>query len=175
MTPRVLLATSVITGNSYQGVFEVLKKKLDGKMEQNQNNATNCKPVTFTPDDVLREFNSAFLDMEYCRGWVISKLHGGCKWLTDGPVQHCPKCNEIIPDRQMQSFWRGFRIKCYHCGKYFDHLTGTFLSGCHFNFREIVLLSFLLSLEISDKKIAKILNISAETVRIWKRKFAAIK
>jgi transposase-like protein len=71
----------------------------------------------------------------------------------------------------MHSFWDCKRIKCGRCGKYFTALTGTFLSGCHFNFREIVLLALLLALGVVDKQIAAILKISSENVRLWRHHF----
>jgi transposase-like protein len=71
----------------------------------------------------------------------------------------------------LQSFWENKRIKCDRCGKYFTALTNTFLSGCHFDFREIVLLAFLLALGVSDNQIATTLKISDESVRLWRLKF----
>ncbi len=120
----------------------------------------------FVPADVLRVFSADLLDSEKCKMWIIEKLHQN--------NARCPGCGAAVPDRLMHSFWDCKRIACDKCGKYFTTLTGTFLSGCHFDFREIFLLAFLLSLGVSDKKIAQIIKISAESVRLWRLKFAGM-
>lgn len=66
------------------------------------------------------------------------------------------------------------RIKCCHCEKFFTALTGTFLSGCQLDFREVILLAVLLSPDITDKTIADILKMSSANVRIWRNKFEAM-
>jgi transposase-like protein len=117
----------------------------------------------FTPVDTLTGFDADFLDEDRCRIWIIKKLY-----------QHqefCPGCGFDIPGNLLQSFWENKRIKCDRCGKYFTALTNTFLSGCHFDFREIVLLAFLLALGVSDNQIATTLKISDESVRLWRLKF----
>jgi transposase-like protein len=103
------------------------------------------------------------LDDAWCQAWVTEKLHQN--------NARCPRCGKDIPEHLMHSFRDCKRIRCAHCGKYFTALTDTFLSGCHLEFREIVLLSFLLALDVADKRIATILKISPESVRIWKLKF----
>lgn len=64
-------------------------------------------------------------------------------------------------------------MRCGSCGKFFTALTGTFLAGTHMNYREIVLLALFLSLDLPFKKIGQLLEISQETVRLWKMKFDA--
>lgn len=66
------------------------------------------------------------------------------------------------------------RIKCAGCGAMFTAMTGTFLSGTHLQCEEIVLMCMLLSLGVQDKEIARIVRISAESVRLWRHKFDAI-
>lgn len=121
----------------------------------------------FVPGDVLEVFNAAVLDEQWCRAWVLKRLH------RESPC--CPGCEEEITDNRMQSFCEDKRIRCDRCGKYFTARTGTFLSGCHFTFQEIVLLAFLLALDVADKQIAATLKISAENVRLWRHKFQEIK
>ena len=120
----------------------------------------------FVPGDILKDFNADFLDDDYCQSWAMGKLHQD--------RLYCPECGDNVPERLMRSFWDCKRITCDRCGKYFTALTGTFLSGCHFSFREIVLLAFLLALGVPDKQIAKILKVSAESVRLWRLKFEAM-
>ena len=138
-------------------------------MELTENTAitdNHLLPAAFTPKDVLDAFDVSFLDEHWCRIWILMKLH---------PVKACcPGCRNEIPERLQHSFWNCKRIKCDTCGKYFTVLTGTTLSGCHFDFREIVLLSLLIALGIADKQIATILKISAENVRLWRHRFDAI-
>jgi len=120
-------------------------------------------PAAFMPADVLAAFDASFLDETWCRIWVLMKQH---------PVKaRCPSCGQDIPTRLKQSFWDCKRIKCDTCGKFFTVLTGTPLSGSHFDFREIVLLSVLIALGVGDKQIAATLTMSTENVRLWKRKF----
>ncbi|MFA5284511.1 MAG: hypothetical protein WC347_02830 [Smithellaceae bacterium] len=123
----------------------------------------DINPGIFTPREVFAEFNAEFLDDEKCRQWIIEILHPENK--------KCPECGEEILNSLLQSFWDGKRIKCWYCGKYFTALTNTFLSGCHLNFQQIVLMSMLIGLGVPDKVIALIIKISAESVRLWRLKF----
>jgi transposase-like protein len=142
---------------------------MGGKMEAFENITINRQQNIrgmFVPGDVLAAFNAEFLDEMWCRAWVLERLH------RESP--RCPACEEEIPDRLMQSFCEVKRIRCDRCEKYFTALTGTFLSGCHFSFREIVLLAWLLALKVADKQIAETLKISVESVRLWRHRFEAI-
>ena len=132
-----------------------------------QNIAMGNADGVFTPADVLNVFDATFLDEEICRSLVIGKVNTSI-------TPMCPECKERVNSVLLPSFWKFRRIRCWNCGKYFTALTGTFLSGCHFNFREIVLLAFMLALGVDDKQIAETLKISAESVRLWRHRFAAI-
>lgn len=136
---------------------------MGGKMEVTENTAINNMAGVFVPSDVLRVFNAEFLDEGKCRVWIM--------WLLHRDETVCPGCRSPIADQLLQSFWRCKRIHCDSCGKYFTALTGTFLSGCHFSFREVVLLVWLLALGVQDKQIAATLRISVESIRLWKLKF----
>lgn len=145
-------------------------------MEVTENTAQqtdNKSRGVFVPADVLRIFGAEFLDGKYCKAWVMEKLHGDQSREGAYPP-FCPGCDTPLPGRMLQSFWDCKRVKCDSCGKYFTALTGTFLSGCHFSFREIVLLAFLLALGITDKQISPTLKISPENVRLWRHRFEAI-
>jgi transposase-like protein len=126
----------------------------------------------FLPADVLKEFRAEILDEPWCRLWILKRLH------RRDP--RCPGCDVPVPEKSLQRFWLGARIRCDACGKFFTALTDTFLSGCHLSYQEIVLLGFLLAMDshsmngISDKQIAELLEISAEAVRIWRHKFSAV-
>lgn len=138
-------------------------------MEATDNTAITItceKKGAFTPAEIFQEFNAKYLDEDCCRCFVIGKIY------QDN--FYCPECGNSIPDNLMRSFLNLKRIKCDRCGKYFTALTGTFLSGTHFDFREIVLLAFMLAMGIEDKQIAATLKISAESVRLWRHRFAAL-
>jgi transposase-like protein len=150
--------------------------KMGGKMEAIENTAINTIQSmrgVFVPVDVLAAFNADFLDEKWCKAWVMERLHGDQPWMGYDPP-FCPGCHLPVSDRMMQSFWECKRIRCGGCEKYFTALTGTFLSGCHFTFQQIVLLALLLALGIADKQIASTLNISSENVRLWRHRFDAI-
>lgn len=116
----------------------------------------------FTLGDVRNAFDADFLDIDKCRVWIMERLHGN--------QALCPECCNRINDDQATKFWRGDRVKCPQCEKYFTALTGTFLSGCHFNFRQIFLLYYLIALKFPDKEIARIIKITPESVRLWRLK-----
>ena len=120
----------------------------------------------FSIDDVIREFRACFLSESACRDWVMKRIH---------PTgAYCPGCHVAIPEKSLQRFWNSQRVKCCQCNKFFDARTGTFLSGCQMDYREVILLAVLLTPDITDKIIADILNISAENVRLWRNKFEAL-
>jgi transposase-like protein len=121
---------------------------------------------SFALRDIMCSFDADFLAEDHCRAWIMGILHQD--------KSRCPECGADIFRRLLPSFWMGKRIRCRNCGKYFTALTGTFLSGCHFDFREIILLAFMLAVSVDDKQIAATLKISAESVRLWRHRFEAI-
>jgi transposase-like protein len=123
------------------------------------------RPGIFTPAELMKDFKAEFLDENYCRQWVLTRLHPG------SPV--CPGCQAIIEGVALQRFWEGKRIKCRECDKFFTARTGTFLDGCHMDFRAVILLAVFLSFGIHPGTIAKFLNCSSETVRNWEKKYKA--
>ena len=129
---------------------------------------TGDGPRSFTIGDVGRSFKAGFLDQEVCRWWILKKIHG------DGAIT-CPECYAPLTDIALRRFWEGCRICCRACGKYFTALTGTFLGGCHMDYREIYTLALFLHHNIPAREIARILQISSETVRLWEIKFEALK
>ena len=118
-----------------------------------------------TPAVVAEVFGAEFLSQTRCQLFIAYVLHG------DAP--RCLGCGAAIPSRMMRSFCDGRRIRCDACGKFFNVFSGTFLSGTHFSSGVVVLLALLLGLGVQDKEIARILKISAESVRLWRLKFKA--
>lgn len=121
----------------------------------------------FTPEDAGRIFNADFLDATTCRRWILQMVHGE-------KHPRCPECRAALEGMALQSFWEGKRIRCRQCEKFFTALTGTFLSGCHMDCREIILFAVLLYFGVGAHEIARILHISQETVRLWRIKFQAL-
>ena len=126
------------------------------------------RPHVFIPEDVGRDIGASFLDETFCRDWILVAIHGRGE-------QHCPECQTVLEGKALQRFLEGKRICCRACGKFFTALTGTFLAGCHMDFREIILLAVFLHFRIAAREIARILRISPETVRLWEIKFEALK
>ena len=118
---------------------------------------------TFTAEDVLDMFNANLMDPDLARIWVLKRLHP-----SDA---YCPGCAAAIPDSKLRRFWSNERMSCRSCGKYFTALTGTFISGCQMDFRDVLLLAFLIAMGIGDRRIAAIIRMSPENVRLWRRKF----
>ncbi len=117
----------------------------------------------FSIAEVLAVFSAEFMGEHVCRLWVLSKLHRDHQ-----PC--CPGCGEPVAAHLLHSFWNNGRVRCSKCRKYFTALTGTFLSGCHLGFREVMLLALLLALDVPDKQIASTIKMSAENVRLWRLK-----
>jgi transposase-like protein len=118
------------------------------------------------PDECLRSFNAKFLDEDKCIRWILSQLHR--------ENVYCPSCGAIILDSQrLQHFWGCERLKCKECGAFFTALTDTIFSGAHMSLRELYLLMFLIGAGFKDRVIAQIVDISAESVRLWRSKFKA--
>ena len=122
--------------------------------------------MTITSD--IQEFFIAMLDPDHCREWLIDWLH------PDGPA--CPRCG-YVPKRRAAASWRkGKRVCCYDCKKYYTAWAGTILSGAHMAPGELVLMFYLLGLPVGpsaglpDKVIAERLQVSTDTVKLWRKK-----
>ena len=85
---------------------------------------------TFRPEDVVVDFDATWLDETLCRSWVLLRLH------HRGAV--CPKCRCGLSSMQRLSFHNLKRVNCHTCGKHYNALTGTFLSGLKIDFRQLV-------------------------------------
>jgi transposase-like protein len=119
------------------------------------------------PDSVVKSFNADYLDEVACRTWILKGLHGN--------NAHCPGCGALILDmKRLQRFWGVQRLRCKECKAFFTALTDTIFSGCHMSLREIYLMLILLSLGVKDKIIADKLNMSQESIRLWRLKFKAM-
>ena len=121
------------------------------------------KGGAFSSRDIFKDFGPGFLNAEFCREWVLRKIHPA------GVV--CPGCSEKIQDKQRTvKFWNGERLSCGFCGKKFTALTGTFLSGTRMNFEEIICLVIMLKTGAVTFDIANKLGCDVTTVRKWRSK-----
>jgi transposase-like protein len=116
----------------------------------------------FSPNDVLASFMESIMDEERCRAWLIRRLHGA-DW-------SCPGCSRPVNSNLLARYFDGGRIKCSACGTFFTALSGTFLSGVHFNCRQIIVMYFMMSQGIFDKQISETVGINIESVRLWRKK-----
>jgi len=138
-------------------------------MEATENTARRKEAVSasvFTVEEVMNYFGAEFLDEDFCRVWVLQKLH-------PEDVACCPQCGEPVREKLLPRFWGGLRLCCNSCGKFFTALTGTFLCGCHLDYTQVILLALFLYLKLPSETIAEKLDVSTETVRLWRQKFEA--
>lgn len=122
---------------------------------------------SFSLIEICQAFGTDFLDESACRRWILNALHG------ESPIS-CPECGSILDEAYHSRFWEARRIRCYNCGKFFTALTGTILSGCHLDFRTVMLLAIFLCFGLKADFIANKLLLSSETIRLWRKKFEAI-
>ena len=122
----------------------------------------------FLHNDVAGAFNAGFLDEVARRHWILNAVH--C-----GQDISCPQCTAPLTRKNILRFSLAKRIRCHACGKFFTALTGTFLQGCHLSFRQIILLAVFLHFGIRPATIADKVGVSEETVRLWQKKFSALK
>ena len=125
----------------------------------------------FTLKDAAASFSRSLLDEPARRAWVLRSIH------PHGP--RCPYCAcEPSPteDRVIDSFWAGRRCACKSCGRFYTARTGTFLEGAHLDYRQVFLLAVLVDLMqtgLDAQRVAGIIGISADTVRLWIKRFRA--
>lgn len=135
--------------------------KIAAKIENQKSGSSFCMI------DTCLAFGPEFLDESACRSWILNSLH-------KGSVVGCPECGSELGGSYPQRFWDGKRIRCCNCGKFYTALTGTVLSGCHLDYRSIMLLAVFLFFGVRPDFIAKKLDITTETIRLWRKKFEAI-
>jgi len=118
------------------------------------------------PQEAREAFSADFLDDEYCRQWFLSRYY------PDGP--RCPECKAPISKRSLQNFRSLRRFTCGSCGTQPRATKGTVLQDSPFTPKELFLLAVLIDLDVDDRQIARIVDVSKETVRTWREKFSAL-
>jgi transposase-like protein len=134
------------------------RKKQVGNMEAVGKCATRMEKGIFLPSDVVKDFDATWLDETLCRSWVMLRLH------HDGAG--CPSCGKGLTEVQRLSFFEQKRVRCSGCGKYYSATTGTFICRTKLDFRQLVLLYFLVGVGVDDARIASALCVDKTTV--WK-------
>jgi len=129
-----------------------------------------ARPGHFAPSDAAGVFSAEFLDEATCRAWVLRRLHPG--------DPRCPSCAALIVDATtLRNFWSGRRCVCKSCGSFFTATSGTFLQGVQLGYRKVFLLAVLadfMAAGLNVQRLAGVLGVSPDTVRIWIQKFKAI-
>jgi transposase-like protein len=112
---------------------------------------------------LLERFVATALDDTACRDLLLSVLQPG--------QTVCPECgSSLSTNRQEQTFRSGGRVCCKECGRWFDHRTGTILSGTTLSVREIIYLVLLLGQGLPIKTIANRMDLHEGTVRDWRER-----
>lgn len=112
-------------------------------------------------------FSFSALDEAACRKLILDALH------PDGA--RCPDCGLALDNPA--SFMAGGRCVCGACGRWFEARTGTFLQGSQFEYRQVVLLAALahfMEEGLDTTSVARYLNVSTDTVRIWLKRLKAV-
>ncbi len=110
----------------------------------------------FNPDKVLSELS--------CRDLLIRAVHG------DEPS--C-SCGAPVRKSVIGTYQRGGTVAC-PCGRRFSWASGTLFSGMKISPQTIVMLALLLSLSVSESRIAETLKIDRETVKLWKIRLGGV-
>jgi len=87
----------------------------------------------------------------------------------DNPA--CPYCGLRLEGATLKSFWAGKRCHCGRCGRWFTARTGTFLSAAELTYSQVFLLAALIPTGLTPARIAAFVGVSADTVRIWSKRF----
>lgn len=137
---------------------------IDNVTKQHSDDGPAYQPSVFSPHDVGRSMIARFFDPAVCREWILEKLHpAGAR---------CPGCATAIASyASLRSYRLGARVKCVKCGKFFTALTGTFLSGCHLSFAQVIHMSILIDAGADDAQIARQMSMSPEGVHGWRLRF----
>ncbi len=113
-----------------------------------------------TPSMLWSEFVADFLNRSYCRRWVIDHLH------PSGPC--CPR-GHALTGGLIERYYEGKRLKC-PCGVFFTAFSRAVLSGTIMEAHQFVALLLLHRLNVPNGDIARVVGLSQEAVRMWRRK-----
>lgn len=81
----------------------------------------------------------------------------------------CPRCGEALHPAAEKRFWSGGQFYCRAChGKHFG-TSGTILSGCPLDPRQIIMLCLMLSRGCNAVEACRAVGLSRPTVMKWRR------
>ena len=128
-------------------------------------NRTGTDLRSISLNDAAASFSTAIFSEDAARAEVLLKLH------PDGAV--CPSCGLALDGPTERSFWAGRRCECGRCGRWFSARSGTFLDNAHLSYAQVILIAALLCEGLHPIRIAALAGVSADTVRIWNKRFKA--
>lgn len=131
----------------------------------------NILSATDSPVHVIKSFSTqqaadalsvAFFDEAVCRQWVLQALH------PNGAF--CPHCRAALKNESGVKFWNMQYTTCHACGKRFLATKGTVLHNTTLSMRQAFALACFIELGLSNKRIASIIGIHPDSVRLWRLK-----
>ena len=134
-------------------------------MDTTESPAISNSCTLFDLSRIAAAFNANFLDASACAAFVLEHLHHG--------VAKCPACGVDLQGARLDKFRSFGKIHCV-CGKWFRTTTGTALQGMQLDARQLVLVSSLLAFGVDTATIASAVEVTPETVRLWRLKFSAL-
>jgi transposase-like protein len=130
------------------------------------NTETSAIPKLFNLTQIAAAFRADCLDAGRCEALVLELLHQG--------ETKCPRCGVDLQGQRQESFQAWGRVRCAECGKWFTATTGTALHKVKLDARQLVMLSYLLSIGVHPSMIGAAAGVDPETVRTWELKFQAL-
>lgn len=102
---------------------------------------------------------TAFMNEIKCRVELIKFFHAG--------EVRCISCGKVLDIDRLS---RGSFLKC-SCGKKQNWKSGTIFQGSRLKASELLMIKYLLEKHIEVKDIANELNLTVDTVKLWKFRF----
>jgi transposase-like protein len=118
---------------------------------------------TFDPSVALNDFSVKFFNYFECHDWVMKKLH------PDGFF--CIHCGHRFDEETSKNLYQLKRVLCRNCKKYYSAKMGTILHHAWVSPAEVFIMAVLMALGIDNERIAKIINIHPDSIRLWRLRF----
>jgi len=115
---------------------------------------------TFDPSEALNDFTLKFFNYFECHNWGMKKLH------PDGFF--CIHCKHPFDEETSKNLYQLKRVQCRNCKKYYSAKMGTILHHAWISPAEVFIMAVLIALGIDNERIAKIINIHPDSIRLWR-------